>query len=266
MALLTKAITETIGIAEARTRRVQRFVDQTFFFDEVPQYPRYHYEPVGIGEAQETTVAYDRTLTPQEYTYSEEYTRYLHKALVYSFDTADAFGKRLHKNISEAVAVRDTLLRNSNCVIYDIVLRSDSLSYDDINAIADSPPIGYTPFQTFYPGDYEFREAMVGVRVRSFDTTARAGILGLTHNVDVPDVTDRGTAIVASGETAGKTVSFTKVFAIPPEVYVVFSEGTTAALPEITGVTNSDFTFILRDISSPSTLVEGTVTWAALGR
>jgi hypothetical protein len=266
MTLYSLEFVESIGVAEERSRKVTKNIAQGFELGEKPIYPRYVYQSVQYADAFQLAAGYARSITVQEYSYEETYSRFLHKVFADEFEAQDAFGKRLHKKLVEQVSVRDTLLRNANAVMYDVVLRSDTLSLDDLNLVADSPPVGYTPFKIFYPGDYEFEKAMIGVRIRSFDTTARAGILGLKHNVDVPDITDRGSSTVGPTETAGKTVTFSKDFAVPPEVYAVFAEGATAAVAEITGVTENDFTFILRDVSSPSTLVEGTITWAAIGR
>lgn len=266
MTLYSLEFSESIGVAEERSRKVTKNIAQGFLLGEKPVYPRYIYQSAAYEDAFELSVHYTREIDTQLYTYSDVNTFFLHKSFVTDLEVQDTFGKKLYKNIAESISARDTLRRNANAIMYDVVLRSDALSYDDLNTVADSPPVGYTPFKTFYPGDYEFETAMVGVRIRSFDTSSRVGILGLTHNVDVPDITDRGSATVGSGETSGKSVTFAKTFSIPPDVYAVFAEGTTAAVAEITGVTETGFTFILRDVNSPATLVEGTITWAALGR
>jgi len=193
-------------------------------------------------------------------------TRAVFKVLSAEFTLADDLLRVIHKSFIEGMAVKDTRRSPAKGTLFDLVLRSDALSLADLKVVADSPPVGYTPFQNFYPGDYEYEEAMVGVRVRTADTSNQVGILGLTLNIDVPDVNDRGSAEVLIGDIAGKTVTFAKQFTIPPEVTVVFAGGATAAVAEITGVTTANFTFILRDVSSPATLVTGEVTWAALGR
>lgn len=222
-------------------------------------------EGIGVLDTDERPVDYSRR-SSDILDVLETRVRGLHKVISAEFDLDDGLIRVFRKRIAEAITVKDTRRSSAKGIIFDLVLRSDALSLEDLKTMADSPPVGYTPFQNFYPGDYQYQEAMVGVRVRATDVNNQAGILGLKLNIDVPDVTDRGSAEVGPTETAGKTVAFSKQFTIPPEVNVVFAGGTTAAVAEITSVTTTDFTFILRNVSSPATLVTGEVTWAAIGR
>lgn len=222
-------------------------------------------EGISVAEAGARPVDYSRARS-DNLDMQEGVTRAFYKVLAAEFEFDDAITRVIRKWVTETVTVKDTRRSPAKGTIFDLVLRSDALSLDDLKTMADSPPVGYTPFQNFYPGDYEYQHAMVGVRVRTTDVNNQAGILGLKLNIDVPDVTDRGSAEVGPTDTAGKTVSFSKQFTIPPEVNVVFAGGATAAVAEITSVTTTDFTFILRNVSSPATLVTGEVTWAAIGR
>ncbi len=190
------------------------------------------------------------------------------KAFVDDFTYAEEVDKYLHKNITEALGLRDTMYRNANMVLFDLVFRSDALTPAEMDILADSPPVGYSPFQNFYPGDYNYRYGMYGIRVQGVDSGGQVGIEGLTLNVDVPDVTDRGDATVTSGDVmAGyHTVVFAKTFTVPPQVYPVWADGATAAVAVVVGsVTTTGFAFKLVSTVDGTTLVEGDATWAAVG-
>ncbi len=266
MAHHTKNINETIGVSESRKRGLSKRKRESVGIAEKPDYPRYLYEsPVTVTESHSRNVSYSRSFN-RDIGITETLLKRPGKRIGEDIGISEVLGRRFTKRFFETVLIRDTIKRNANAVLFDLVIRNDVLDIDDLNTLADSPPVGYTPFQNFYPGDYEYEEALIGIRIRSFDTTGRPGILGLKLNVDVPDITERGTSVIGPADISGKTVPFSKTFTIAPEVFPQWSSGPTAAVAELISVTESEFVVILRDISSPATLVEGTITWAAIGR
>lgn len=260
--------TEAVGLTDAIAKRLYRGFDESVGYGEIPDYPRWIYEELGLTDPLARVIDAERNFT-QTLEYADivslgQTKRYFDEASV-----ADDFDKKLTKNFHETLGLRDTLLRSANAVMFDLRFREDVLTPEEMDTISDSPPVGYTPFRVFYPGDYQYTEGMYGIRVTGVDNGGQIGILGLKLNVDVPDVTERGAATVTGPEAAGSgehTVTFTKTFTAIPEVYPVWTDGPTAAVPEIISVTTSGFVFILRDISSPATKVEGNITWAAIGR
>lgn len=259
---------EQFSVEDVLTKHLQVGFTEFFFVLEAADYPRFFHEIFAVSDTPSVSLDAIRVFA-EDYEVNDALEKSLHKTFEQDLEYSDSMSRSFSKNITEAFLVTDTLLRGTNGVVFDFYIRSDSMEASDFDIVSDSPPVGYTPFQIFYPGDYQFTEAMGGVRVRGAQNGGQAGILGLTHNVDVPDVTDRGQATVTALEAAGTgehTVTFVKTFTAPPEVNLVWISGPSAAVAEIISVTETQFVFILRDVSSPSTKVEGTTTWAALGR
>lgn len=263
----TKHIEEIIGLSEARTRKLGKRLSEEIVSHDKSKQPFFVQTFFDVSDDLVKGTGFARSHVEIPFTVSSSLLRRAGKNLVESFEISEELTKTFVKNITETIVVADTLLRNANAILFDLVLRDDVLDLTELAEISDSPPVGYTPFKVFYPGDYQGQKFMVGTRIKSADTTGRAGILGLQLNVDVVDVTDRGSAEIEVGEEeTGVYVPFEKTFTVPPDVYPVWAEGSSAAVPEILEVTTAGFTFILRDINTPSVKVTGSITWAAIGR
>src|SRR3569832_2078114 len=91
----------------------------------------------------------------------------------------------------------------------------------------------------------------------------RASLTGMSLQVDVPDVFDRGSAAITDA-VAGITVSYNRQFHIPPEVTLTLKGGTVIAIPKLTNVTAIDFTVVLVDPAT-NNQVTGSFTWSAHG-
>lgn len=185
------------------------------------------------------------------------------KKLTESFGIAPASGKEFDKSLEESFRVQDQIRRAANGVIHDVLITSAEWDEDDFKSYADSPPVGYTPFKEFFAGDYKFKKALIGVRVSGPPTGGSIGISELKHVIDVPDVRDRGSHSITT--SAAETISFTKSFRAAPEVSVTWKGGTNPATPEVFDVTTTNFKVRLRDLNSPSSFVDGTISWTAEG-
>jgi len=262
------SFTDDVTFAVTFEKVLTRVMYETFAVMDEVEYPLWVKERFDIFDVMLRTITAERNFT-DGLDFEELFSPLFLKVFPTDVDYGEGYDIKLTRRFTESLAVIDTLLRNTNAVIFDLILRDDVLNSQELEENADSPPVGYTPFKTFYPGDYRFRKTISGVRITGAQNEGQAGIIGLTHVVDVPDITDRGTATVTGAEALGTgehTVTFAKAFTAAPEVYITWTDGPTAALPELVSVTTSGFVFILRDISSPATVVEGSVSWAALGR
>lgn len=260
---------ENVTVSDAIAKTLHRNLIDGLDYREKTKYPFYRDEDFTVSDEFDRIAEVERSFD-EELDYSVLTVKSPGKFLPEELEFEETYVRHIYKNLSESMRVNDTLLRNASAVMFDLVIRDDVLSWEELDEVSDSPPVGYTPFRRFHPGDYEFQEFMTGIRLTGPENQGQAGILGLKHNVDVPDVTERGEATVTAGDISGNDgehdVTFTKTFTAVPEVYPVWINGATPALPEIISVTETGFTFILRDITSPSTKVEGTISWAVIGR
>jgi len=164
---------------------------------------------------------------------------------------------------AETFALGDALLRHANAVMADLAVRSTTIDEAAFRALlADKGPLGYDRFRDLVPGDYEYSKAIIGLLLSAPVTGDRTAIADAILNVDVPDVRDRGTAIVS---VAGVTIIFNRSFAAPPEVQVTLKAGGSPSLPEIISITTTGFSVRLVDAADGITPVAGTVSWSALG-
>lgn len=183
---------------------------------------------------------------------------------------AETYTRKLSRHFTESLNIVDALRRSANAAMYDIIIRDDVLNKTDLDTAFDSPSVQHEPFRIAHPGDYKYEKAIVGIRVQGGTGLGRAGVDGLQLNVDTPDINDAGNASVTT-DIAGTFIPFNRVFTVPPSgadgtVMPQFVSGSAFAMPEILSVTETGFTVILRDISSPSTLIAGVIAWQAVGR
>ena len=81
-------------------------------------------------------------------------------------------------------------------------------------------PVGYSALRPLYAGDYEYKDAIVGVQVTlSPPVDGRYGIVGSKLNVDVEDVVDKG-----EDEVVGLTmIGFNKSYYTKPKIFTHIS-------------------------------------------
>ena len=169
-----------------------------------------------------------------------------------------------HPN-AEAFSVLDRLVRRANAVIADLAIRSTGLTQEAFSAmIAAKRPLGNYPPKQLQPGDYRYARAILSLMLEDVARTTRdVSIDQAKLVVDVPDVMDRGSAVLTS---SGDTVLFDRSFYGAPEVQVIQTAGSTRAIPSVTTITATGFFVRLYDAANPATPVAGTISWTALGK
>lgn len=151
-------------------------------------------------------------------------------------------------------------------VISNVLASSQTLTDEKFRQLlTQESPAGFTPFQQFVPGDYEYERALYRVSMQS-SSGDRGVINKLQVDVDVPDMMDRGrVTITPEMAAAGPTwVAFTRPFHVPPvPVTNLMSASEECVVRVLEGsVTRAGFmVFLQRTDNAQRT--DGVLTWAA---
>jgi hypothetical protein len=130
-----------------------------------------------------------------------------------------------------------------------------------LTKLTNGAPPGYGPFQTFLDGDYKYTNAIFREILKA-NGPDRARIQNLKLSVDVPDVFDRGTAVIDA--TGTLTVNFNRVFTIIPQVTIGSEIADDDVIIRFTSVTKTSFTLTAKHSSSGDP-ASATVNWMSHG-
>lgn len=179
----------------------------------------------------------------------------------------DSYDKEVFKEIIETLPLTDKFVQNSLATIYDVALRSAAnVDLSKLRTIARQSQIaGYEEGVEFLPGDYEFKDAIVGIVVTNKTTNKKVGFKSIDAYVDTPDIIDRGTIeITNTGDnydpvTGYTTVYLNKVYHTVPNITASVVSGTdlAEALFDPNGFAVDSFRVKLV-VSSPGNTVENT--------
>lgn len=280
----TLAISEAFAVAEKLSRKQTKKISEALgvaetYIDYISYWLRI-FETAGISDSVERN---RRLNVGETLSISESLKRNVGKQVRETLGIAELFGRTATYSIalaeglsvsdalkrattikkSEAIQVFEEYPRNGNSVISDLILSTDELTLDAFRTVIDAGHApGYQPFRDFIPGDYTYQKAVFRAVMES-STSDRAKLVELTLQVDVPDVTDRGSAAITNA-TTGVRVTFNRQFYTTPEVTLTLKGGSTFAIPRLLSSDNTGFTAVLRDPDT-SNNVTGTFTWAAQG-
>lgn len=200
---------------------------------------------------------------------------YYRRVFEEDLDIGDSFKKTLNKYLKENFNIKDSLIQNSNSIIYDIVLRSAAnIDLSKLRTIARQAQVaGYEEGVEFLPGDYEFKDAIVGVVITNNTATKRIGFKTLDTYVDTPDIIDRGSIIITNSgtdydsATGFTTVHLNKPYHFVPNVVAAVVSGTELGdyIFDPGGFTNTSFRVKIVKKGDPTTLTTGTLLWEAVG-
>lgn len=169
---------------------------------------------------------------------------------------------------TEKLFINDFNFEEPNLVLNDLQINDSLISSEDFTNLSKNiSPLGYEESRPLYPGEYTYKEAIVGIQMRANLTEARLGFYGAKLNVDVQDVVDRGSIDVLSIDISSPTrVNFSKKFYVPPkEIMFNVISSEEPAWVDVQAKTDEYFDIVLRAMSDRSKLVTGTVTWLATG-
>lgn len=170
--------------------------------------------------------------------------------------------KQISKNIQQGFSLVDEYIRKANGVYSDLYISKVPVNAADFESeLYRGTPYGYEKFTTYIPGYYEFESAMFRMVLRSVGLD-RIRLKKLKMIVDVPDVFDRGVALVDSGNDG--VVKFNRKYIKPPKVIGMQSGGAeTAVRVEIDNITNEKFTFRMFDAEGNK--IGGSLSWISEG-
>jgi len=151
-------------------------------------------------------------------------------------------------------------------IVSDVFTSPQALTFDDfLEMLNNQSPVGFSPFQQFVAGDYEYDKALYRISMSS--TSGDRGIITkLQVDVDVPDMLDRGRVTITPAEAAAglKWVPFTRPFHVPPVPLATVMSASypcVARIPQA-NVTRSGFMVSLQKTDG-SGGTDGVLTWAA---
>ena len=184
------------------------------------------------------------------------------RKVVETLEVEDSTAKTGKLAKADRVSLLERFIRNANAVVGDLQFFEESFGEAEFIAQVQASPAGFTPFKEFLAGEHTFSEALFKTSLVAAASLARPRMTELTVKVDVPDVTEQGSATVP---VAGVQITFGKQFYVPPTIKVVVSSGTVLCMPRLYNETVAGFFVKLEALASPGTYVAGTITWSAEG-
>lgn len=178
-----------------------------------------------------------------------------------SFGISDSLAKDATLTVEETLAIVERYIRTSDMAVGDLTIKNVALDEASFATAQGSAPVGFGTFEDFYPGQYNFNEALFKTILRGAASADRPRITELTVNVDIPEIGDRGTETLTA---ALLTVTMNKEFYTPPEIGIVHKGGTIVAVPRVSNITTTTFDVTLEKASDGS-LVAGDISWTAYG-
>lgn len=173
----------------------------------------------------------------------------------------DSVSRNVERKFEERFFIFDQEERKPNTVMYDIEFSDIPLSEEDFDRYHEhSTPIGYSELRPLIPGEYEYKDAVVGVQVTLSDTQGKFGILGSKLVLDVEDVVEKGKVVLTGGSP--EVVKFTKKFYTTPQVVANLVESSRVGTVEVSKIDRESFVVGIR---SEGEYIEGTIDYLADG-
>lgn len=220
-----------------------------------------HLDPLGVSDS--LVKGMTRRIAEQV-AITETFARVVvfRRALAEGVRFAEALKRATTLDKSELLDIAEEYRRHANAVISDLhVAEGDITDLDFRQMLGKGAPPDYSDFRPFLAGDHEYQDALFKVIMKGLNMDMPQ-LRGLSIEVDVPDIFDRGTAETAAG--ASVFVAFKRTFYVPPEIVLQLKGGAVVATPRIIGEIQTDGFYLALEDSGGS-YVAGEVTWAAHG-
>lgn len=169
----------------------------------------------------------------------------------------------------ETTSLTDLIIRACEGVLSDLHIINTPIDFDKFVEMAKTPAL-YNPFIDFKVGEYEYKDAIVKVKLSTTTQETFPSLVNCTMHVDIPDTDDRGTVEITDA-TAPTKVYFNKFYYNPPEVIVVLRGGSTAdgmVTPNIVSTDLSDSEgkyFEVELLDSYGNRKTGSISWTSKG-
>lgn len=158
------------------------------------------------------------------------------------------------------------IAQTAECVLSDINLGYNGMTEDEFEE-AINKPSGYSQFQEYKVGTYNYQDAIYRLTVRKKSLASNPLVYDYKIHVDIDDVKDRGTISIPAEETK---VYFNRTYYTTPDVVVNVVGGAdgSVVIPTITETDGEDdkgryFKVVLKDASGKA--VSGIITWNSTG-
>lgn len=166
---------------------------------------------------------------------------------------------------AEQITLYDTLVRNAQGVLSDIFFEQGEWDIDELQKyMLKGKHVGYEHFRPFIYGDYTYEKALFRTALDAAGAD-RALLEQFQIAVDVPDITDRGSA-EATDKNFDLDVKFNKKFHIAPEVTVTMRSGMSdkPVVATIVGIDETHFELFLQNALTGERTT-GRFIWTAVG-
>lgn len=186
-----------------------------------------------------------------------DFRRLYSENLLISDSLFGSFGSNFYDDFS----LSDSFIRGIDFALGNLGIKTTDLDLTSFLSSFDTP-FGYSPFQEFIVGEYEYDQAIFRTTISSLNHSVNTAINKLDIHVDIPDTVDRGTAVLFAENTF---VSFNKTYYTKPEVNVNINGGISGEvrIPHVTEITLTGFYVELRDLTN--SLVSGQISWTSNG-
>jgi hypothetical protein len=181
-----------------------------------------------------------------------------------SFTMSDSMTRKIKRFVTETfLDISDGDEESSAVILYDVELEDYALSDSQRDEYMNKDtPLNYTPLRPLIPGEYEYKNAIVGIQMSLPPVEGRFGIIGSTLHVDVPDTIEKGTLTL--GE-APSTVKLKKKFYKETKVLCSLVEASEPCNIVVTESGLDGFTVGLLSLTNSSVYVNGTIDWLVDG-
>lgn len=220
--------------------------------------------------SENNNVKLKKSISEGEISFSGNYNREVVINTKESYSISDVYNRIATKVETEfPMYVVDSDERRGASVLYDFELfNSDGFAYQsDFDTYSNNyTPIGYSELQPLIPGEYEYKDAYVGVKLSLPPTNGRFGIIDGRLNVDVEDTVVRDSVeINVTEENEGIIVyKFDKKYYTVPQIQyrIVYSDADCQV--DLKEITKDGFKMGLKKIGT-NEYVNGMVDFLAIG-
>lgn len=200
----------------------------------------------------------------EKFEFKDLYSRLLNVVHEEDIKISDYYLRNLQKFNKETFSAFDEDERKPNAVIYDIEFDNTVLGENDfVEYYTKQTPLNYSTLQPLIPGEYEYKNAIVGVQMRIPPTQGRFGIIGSKLHIDVEDTVEKGTVVLSAGGPT--TVRLSKKFYTIPHVLTSLVDSEGVGVIEVSEVAKDYFVIGLKSLTNPNEYVSGSVDWLVDG-
>lgn len=285
----TKLVLDDVVITDDYNNKPKKTIEDKFNFEQVddPKLIRYTtVQKLKINESVERylsntkhdslsfsehgNVKLKKSTTDNVFKLSDNQTSGIKVSIKENFQIKEDYNRILHRKETEfPMYVVDSDERQGNSVLYDFeIFNSEGpRNQNEFDVYANNyAPIGYSEVQPLIPGEYEYKDAYVGVKVSIPPTSGRFGIIDGILNIDVEDTVVRDSVeIKVTEENDGIIIyNFDKKYYTIPQIQYRIVYADEDCQVDLKEITKDGFKMGLKKIGT-NEYVNGMVDFLAIG-